>query len=91
MGSTAGLIAFAQKSESREFIVGTESGILHRLHQVCPEKQFYLASEKLVCPNMKLTTLEKVRDALKTLSPVISVNEDIRVKAKAALERMLAL
>ncbi|AET65845.1 quinolinate synthetase complex, A subunit [Desulfosporosinus orientis DSM 765] len=91
VGSTAGLIAFAQKSENQEFIVGTESGILHRLHQVCPEKKFYLASERLVCPNMKLTTLEKVRDSLKTLSPVVSVKEDVRIKAKAALERMLAL
>jgi len=91
VGSTAGLIAYAQNSENKEFIVGTESGILHRLHQVCPDKEFYLASERLVCPNMKLTTLEKVRDALKTLSPRISVKEEIRVRAKAALDRMLAL
>ena len=43
IGSTAGLIAYAQSSEKREFIVGTESGILHRLHQVCPDKEFYLS------------------------------------------------
>ena len=91
IGSTAGLIAYAQNSEKQEFIVGTESGILHRLHQVCPDKEFYLASERLVCPNMKLTTLAKVRDALFALSPRITVNEEIRVKAKEALERMLAL
>lgn len=91
VGSTAGLITYAQNSENQEFIVGTESGILHRLRQVCPEKKFYLASERLVCPNMKLTTLEKVRDSLKTLSPLVTVKEDIRVKAKASLERMLAL
>jgi len=91
VGSTAGLIKYAQNSEAQEFIVGTESGILHRLHQVCPEKKFYLASERLVCPNMKMTTLEKVRDALKTLSPRVTVKEEIRVKAKATLERMLAL
>lgn len=91
VGSTAGLIKYAQDSEAQEFIVGTESGILHRLHQVCPEKKFYLASERLVCPNMKMTTLEKVRDALKTLSPRVTVKEEIRVKAKATLERMLAL
>jgi len=91
VGSTAGLITYAQNSENQEFIVGTESGILHRLNQVCPEKKFYLASERLVCPNMKMTTLEKVRDALKTLSPRVTVKEEIRVKAKAALERMLAL
>ncbi len=91
IGSTAGLIAYAQSSEKREFIVGTESGILHRLHQVCPDKEFYLASERLVCPNMKLTTLDKVRDALLALSPRITVKEEIRVKAKEALDRMLAL
>ena len=91
VGSTAGLIKFAQSSESHEFIVGTESGILHRLHQVCPEKKFYLALDALVCPNMKLTTLAKVRDSLKTLTPRVTVEEEIRVKAKEALDRMLAL
>lgn len=91
IGSTAGLIAYAQNSEKQEFVVGTESGILHRLHQVCPDKEFYLASERLVCPNMKLTTLAKVRDALSALSPRITVEEEIRVKAKKALDRMLAL
>lgn len=91
VGSTAGLISYAQNSDNKEFIVGTESGILHRLHQVCPDKEFYLASERLVCPNMKLTTLAKVRDSLIALSPRITVNEEIRVKAKEALDRMLAL
>ncbi len=91
ISSTAGLIAYAQNSESHDFIVGTESGILHRLYQVCPDKEFHLASERLVCPNMKLTTLAKVRDALIALSPRITVKEEIRVKAKEALERMLAL
>ena len=91
VGSTAGLISYAQNSENKEFIVGTESGILHRLHQVCPDKEFYLASERLVCPNMKLTTLVKVRDALIALSPRITVKEEIRVKAKEALDRMLLL
>lgn len=91
VGSTAGLISYAKNSANKEFIVGTESGILHQLHKVCPEKNFYLASERLICPNMKMTTLEKVRDGLKSLSPRITVREEIRVKAKAALERMLAL
>jgi len=91
VGSTAGLISYAQNSEDKEIIVGTESGILHRLHQLCPDKEFYLASERLVCPNMKSTTLEKVRDALSTLSPRITVKEEIRVRAKEALDRMLAL
>ncbi|HZK54517.1 MAG TPA: quinolinate synthase NadA [Desulfosporosinus sp.] len=91
IGSTAGLIAYAKNSEKKEFVVGTESGILHRLNQVCPDKAFYLASKRLVCPNMKLTTLAKVRDALISLSPIITVKEEIRVKAKKAVDRMLAL
>lgn len=91
IGSTAGLIQYAQNSDNQEFIVGTESGILHRLQQSCPDKLFYLASEKLVCPNMKLTTLEKVRDALSTLIPQVTVDEDTRLKAKMALDRMMAL
>ncbi|MGI6119993.1 MAG: quinolinate synthase NadA [Desulfosporosinus sp.] len=91
VSSTAGLIEYAQKSEQQRFIVGTEAGILHQLHKVCPNKEFYLASERLICPDMKLTTLVQVRDALIALSPRITVKEEIRVKAKEALERMLAL
>lgn len=91
VGSTAELITYAQNSDHQEFIVGTEAGILHRLHHVCPDKTFYLASERMVCPNMKLTTLTKVRDALIALSPQITVKEEIRVRAKKALERMLSL
>lgn len=90
IGSTAGLINYAQKSPVQEFIVGTESGILHQLHKVCRSKEFYLASEQLVCPNMKSTTLSKVRDALKNLTPSILVEEETRLRAKKALERMLA-
>ncbi len=91
VGSTAELIAYAQDSDHQEFIVGTESGILHRLHQVCPEKKIHLATERMVCSNMKLTTLTKVRDALIALSPQITVREEIRVRAQKALERMLSL
>ena len=91
VGSTAGLIAYAQNSGCQAFIVGTEAGILHKLRQVCPEKEFYLASERLICPDMKLTTLTKVRDSLFALTPRITVREEIRVNAKEALDRMLAL
>lgn len=89
-GSTAALITYAQKSKVKEFIIGTENGILHQLQKLCPDKQFYLASERLVCPNMKSTALVKVRDALKSLSPRITVPEEIRVKAKESLDKMLA-
>lgn len=82
ISSTAGLIAYAQNSERHDFIVGTESGILHRLYQVCPDKEFHLASERLVCPNMKLTTLAKVRDALIALSPVLRLKKKYELKPK---------
>ncbi|MCL4424531.1 MAG: quinolinate synthase NadA, partial [Firmicutes bacterium] len=61
VGSTSGIINFVQRSQAREFIIGTESGILHPLRKENPEKAFYLASDKLVCPNMKRTTLELVK------------------------------
>ncbi|MHB1652447.1 MAG: quinolinate synthase NadA [Desulfitobacteriaceae bacterium] len=91
IGSTAGLIRYAQESEADEFIVGTESGILHQLQKTCPGKRFYLASDKLVCRNMKATTLAKVRDCLRDLSPQVKVAEDVRLRAKRALDRMLEL
>lgn len=91
VGSTAGLIKYAKASETQEFIIGTESGILHQLEKSCPGKKFYLASDKLVCRNMKATTLEKVRDALRDLTPQITVPEEIRLKAKKALDRMYEL
>ena len=88
--STGGMCAFARNSPVQEFIVGTETGILHRLRQENPGKKFWPAAE-LLCPNMKKTTLEKVRDCLQNLSPVVTVPEDIAVRAKRAIDAMLAV
>jgi quinolinate synthase len=88
--STGGMCAFARTSPAQEFIVGTETGILHRLQQENPGKKFWPAAE-LVCPNMKKTTLEKVRDCLQDMSPVVTVPEDIAVRAKRAIDAMLAV
>ncbi|MGE5699173.1 MAG: quinolinate synthase NadA [Deltaproteobacteria bacterium] len=87
--STSGMYGYCRKSAAKEFIVGTEMGILYRLRKDNPGKKFHLASRALICPNMKLTTLEDVRDSLETLSPVVTVPRDIREKANAALEAML--
>ena len=87
--STSGMSGYCRRSEAREFIIGTEMGILYRLRKENPGKTFRLASRALICPNMKLTTLEDVRDALATLSPVVTVPPDIRDRACAALEAML--
>lgn len=89
VASTAGMINFACESDAREFIVCTENGILHPLNKRCPDKKFYMASEKLVCPNMKKTTLDKVYQALVTLEPRVTVSDEIREQSIACLEKML--
>jgi quinolinate synthase len=89
--STAGMYGYCRRSPAKEFIVGTEMGILYRLRKENPGKRFHIASRTLICPNMKLTTLEDILDSLRTMTPVIRVPEDIRVRAKAALDAMLAV
>jgi len=89
--STSGMIRYAKENPEKEYIVGTEMGIMHQLAKECPGKQFYMASQKLICPNMKSTTLDKVKWALETREPRVTVPEDIRLKAIASLERMLAV
>ncbi len=89
--STSGMIKYAEQSEAQEFIIGTESGILHEIQKRCPDKTFYLASNKMVCPNMKATSLEKVKWALEEMQPRIMVPEHIRDKALSAVERMIAI
>jgi quinolinate synthase len=89
--STSGMVKFARESAYKEIIVGTEMGLVQRLRRENPDKQIYLASPKFICPNMKLTTLEKVLRALETLKPEIRVEEPIRSRAKATLDKMLAI
>ena len=88
--STSGIIRYAAREDVNELIVGTEVEILHRLKKENPGKKFIPASEKAVCPNMKLITLDKVLYSLETLTPEIKVPEEIRIRAKAAVDRMLA-
>lgn len=89
--STSGMYEFAAGNPAHTFIVGTEMGILYRLRKENPHKEFILPSRALICPNMKLTNLEDVLRALQTLEPRITVDEEIRVKAKLTLDRMLAV
>ncbi len=89
--STSGIIRYAAREDVSELIVGTEVGILHRLRKENPGKKFIAASEKAVCPDMKRITLEKVINSLETMTPWVEVPEEIRVKAKAAVDRMLAV
>jgi len=88
VGSTSKMCRFAKESSSRNFIVGTEDGILHRLRKENPDKNFLLAYEGAVCPNMKLTTLDRLYAALKDEKYVVRVPEKVATKARASLERM---
>jgi quinolinate synthase len=89
--STSQMLAYAAESPALEFIVVTECGLMHALQKAAPGKRFYQPVPAPVCPNMKLTTLEKVRDAVRDLRPEILVPEDIRRAALAAVERMVAV
>jgi quinolinate synthase len=89
--STSGMLRFAKASDARELIVGTEIGLMHRLKKENPEKIFYPLRKDMICPNMKKTTLRSVLGALKEMKNIIKVPEEIRVPAKRALDRMLAI
>lgn len=89
--STSGMYDYCKTSPAAKFIIGTEAGILYKLRVENPAKDFILASPALFCPNMKLTSLEDILWSLDTLAPVVSVTEEIRLKAKRALDRMLAV
>jgi quinolinate synthase len=89
--STTGMYAYCKSSSAKRFIIGTEAGILWRLKRENPDKEFILASPALICPNMKLTSLEDVLEALQSMQPVVKVAEEVRIPAKQALDRMLAI
>jgi quinolinate synthase len=86
--STSGMVRFARETTADTVIVGTELGLVHRLQKESPEKLFVPLTEQAVCPNMKLTTLEKVVAALESLAPRITVPEDVRLRAERAVRRM---
>jgi quinolinate synthase len=87
--STSGIIDYCNTAEAETIVVGTEEGLLHRLRNDSPQKTFVLAHPDLVCPNMKLTALEDVLEALEAMANVVTVPDAIRVRATRALDRML--
>ncbi len=91
VGSTSKMCAYAKQAEASEFIVGTEDGIMHRLRKENPQKRFFLAYEGAVCPNMKLTTLDRIYTSLKEEKYVVRVPLKVADKARAALERMFSI
>jgi len=89
--STSGMLRFAKSHPEKEFIVGTEIGLMYRLRNENPDKIFYPLRKDMICPNMKKTTLNSVLRALKENNYVIKVPDEIRVPAKKALDRMLEI
>lgn len=89
--STSQMGKFARETEAKEMIIGTEVGLIYRLKKDNPTKEFYPASERAVCPNMKRTTQEKILWALEELEEEIKVPEEIRQRARKAIDRMLEI
>lgn len=86
---SGGMIGYARESEAKEFIIGTEMGMIYRLRQACPGKEFYLLAGGLVCPNMKYTNLNSIVSALEKMEHQITVEASVAEKARQALQRML--
>ena len=89
--STGGMCRFARESDAQTILVGTEVGILHRLRKENPDKTFVSVSDTLVCPNMKKTTLENLRDCLRDMSNRVVVEKDVADRARRAIDAMLAV
>ena len=95
IGSTSAIIDWCVRSDAREFIVMTESGVGHSLRKLAPDKIFHFVANENCncseCPYMRLNTLEKLRDALQNLEPRVEIADDLMRRARVPLDRMLAL
>ena len=89
--STGGMCRYARESSAGTIIVGTETGILHRLRKENPSKLFVPAGDRMVCPNMKKTTLENLAASLREMKTRVSVPEETAAKARRAIDAMLAV
>ncbi len=88
IGSTSKMCRYVKESSAKEFIVGTEEGLMHRLRKENPEKTFFIAYSGALCPNMKVNTLDRIYTSLKEEKFAVKIPENIAVKARTALERM---
>ena len=91
VGSTSRMCRYARETPAKTIIVGTEIGLIHRLQKENPQKQFIIAYKDAICPNMKLTTLDRLYVALKGEKHVVRIPEPVAAKARIALERMFQL
>ena len=91
VASTGGMLKYVKASNKKDFIIGTEIGIIHRMKRENPHKNFYPASNRAICPNMKLINLEKILWSLEDEVYEVNVPLDIIEKARAAIDRMIAI
>ena len=91
MLSTGGMLSFARESEAHEFIVATETGMLHPLAKENPDKRFIPANRAAACRYMKMITLPGLRDSLRDLSPVVRVDPELARRARVPIDRMVAI
>ena len=89
IGSTSGIIDYVSNSLCNEFIIGTEDGVFYELKKRNPEKKFYKLNDKFVCQDMKLVTLEKIKNVLETMENQVEISEELREKALRPLDNML--
>ncbi|HUW19646.1 MAG TPA: quinolinate synthase NadA [Sedimentisphaerales bacterium] len=89
--STGQMLKFAKKSPAKQFIIATEIGIIHALKKQNPQAEFFPATERATCPNMKRITLDKILWSLEDTRFVVTIPEKIRTKAKKALDRMMEI
>ena len=91
IGSTSGILAYAKESGGEEFIIGTETGVLHELKKQNPDKRFFVPATPPVCHDMKKITLDQIIHVLKTGEHGADVDGQYATRAGASLERMLML
>jgi quinolinate synthase len=89
--STGQMLKFVATSSAKKFIVATEIGIIHTLKKQNPEADFYPASERAICPNMKKVTLDKIIASLEDRKYIVEVPEEIRTRAGKSLGRMVEI
>jgi quinolinate synthase len=96
VGSTTGILKYAENTPASEFIVATESGILHQMEKACPGKTFMVAPGEVgcscsECPHMKLNTMEKLYLCMRDCTPEIMIPEELRLRALRPIQRMLQM
>jgi len=89
--STSQMLRYAAQSNDKAFLIGTEEGVLHPLRKQNPDKEFHIIRDRFICPDMKKTTLATIIDTMQTGSNVVTVPEETGIRAKQAIDKMLAI